>query len=47
VRAGDPLADIAYEGGYADQSQFNRDFRDLLGCTPTEFPLVQDISAAT
>jgi len=46
LRAGDPLGEIAYTAGYADQPHFNRDFRELVGCTPAEFPFVQDMLAA-
>ena len=46
VRAGEPLAEVAYDCGYADQSHLNRDFRELVGCAPGEFPFVQDTLAA-
>lgn len=46
VRAGRPLADVAYTAGYADQPHFNREFRSLVGCAPGEFPFVQDVLPA-
>ncbi|MFI5610214.1 helix-turn-helix domain-containing protein [Amycolatopsis sp. NPDC051903] len=30
-------AELAIHCGFADQSHLNRDFRDLTGCTPTEY----------
>jgi AraC-like DNA-binding protein len=31
------LAEIATAGGYYDQPHLNRDFRELAGCTPTQY----------
>jgi AraC-like DNA-binding protein len=32
-----PIALIALEQGFGDLSTFNRLFRQIMGCTPTEF----------
>lgn len=31
------LADVAYRAGYADQSHFNREFKEFVGAQPTRF----------
>ena len=40
LRAGERLADIAYDAGYYDQAHMNRDFREFAHCSPGKF--VQD-----
>jgi AraC-like DNA-binding protein len=41
------IAEVAFAAGYADQAHLNREFKELAGCTPTqwlaeELPSVQD-----
>ncbi|WP_312719175.1 helix-turn-helix transcriptional regulator [Mobilicoccus sp.] len=46
IRAGHPLAETAYDAGFADQSHLHREFTSLAALTPTqilgEFPFVHD-----
>lgn len=36
IETGMPVADVALEAGYADQSAFTRQFRRSTGLSPTE-----------
>jgi AraC-like DNA-binding protein len=45
LREGRPLADVAYDCGFADQPHLNREFRTLGGSTPGEVANVQDAAA--
>ena len=37
IEAGEPLADVALDCGFSDQSHMCRDFRKVLGTTPGEW----------
>jgi AraC-like DNA-binding protein len=37
IRAGTPLADVAYAVGYCDQSHLNRRFKKIVGITPSQY----------
>jgi AraC-like DNA-binding protein len=37
IRAGTPLADVAYAVGYCDQSHLNRRFKRIVGVTPWQY----------
>ena len=37
VSQGVPLAEVAQQAGFSDQSQFSRTFRRFTGCSPTQF----------
>jgi AraC-like DNA-binding protein len=37
LRAGVPIADVAHQSGFCDQSHLNRCFRRILGVTPGEY----------
>jgi len=39
---GGPLARAAADAGYADQAHLSREFRALVGVSPSRFPFVQD-----
>ena len=43
VRAGAELAEVAFDGGYADQAHFTHDCRELAGVPPGRF--LQDLAA--
>ena len=44
LRAGDEIADVAYQTGFADQSHFHKTFVSYTAATPRQYALGQSIS---
>ncbi|WP_336219553.1 AraC family transcriptional regulator [Citrobacter amalonaticus] len=44
LRAGDDLADVGYQSGFADQSHFHRTFVSYTAATPRQYALGRSIS---
>ena len=46
LAAGQPIAQVAVDVGFADQSHFTRKFKSLVGATPRQYQLTQQPNAA-
>jgi AraC-like DNA-binding protein len=44
LRAGDEIADVGYQSGFADQSHFHRTFVRYTAATPRQYALGRSIS---
>lgn len=44
LRAGDDIADVAYQSGFADQSHFHKTFVNYTAATPRQYALGRSIS---
>jgi len=44
LRAGDPIADVGYQAGFADQSHFHKTFVSYTAATPRQYATGRSIS---
>ncbi|RXX76763.1 AraC family transcriptional regulator, partial [Klebsiella pneumoniae] len=44
LRAGDPIADVGYQAGFADQSHFHKTFVSYTAATPRQYAQSRSIS---
>ncbi|HBK6161866.1 TPA: helix-turn-helix domain-containing protein, partial [Raoultella ornithinolytica] len=44
LRAGDEIADVGYQAGFADQSHFHKTFVSYTAATPRQYALGRSIS---